>query len=355
MPLSGGAVPAVRQGRSAAQLAKPARRRCAVARLGMQQYDEGSKGDEGRQQAQAKEKQTEVQAELQLRDKFRRSWNTRFSGTGRGWQRPVAEDVLAQAGCPPVLKDLLPQFGTDEEILESRAKVALLQLSLDAAVADERYSDAAQLRDEMRKVGRVDPLAVYADLQQQNADIKEEGGGSTMAAAQLRAAAVQVSKYLPQYQLAGKWRGHYGRSGWENVEIRYEGDTLIATKMTGESNVPKGAVTFKADVSSKGILGLVGGEPKHPSEKIRGVLEANLDGMVSFGGEGQVAAAKFSNAMFVPGQLLMFREGFFGFLWLPLGSLIMFEYIGDRPVSWDANLCAFRGPFVCPLRCFPVP
>ena len=150
-----------------------------------------------------------------------------------------------------------------------------------------------------------------------------------MAAAEIRATAFQVSKFLPQYMLAGRWRGHYGKAGWEDIEVAYEGDTLVATKLTGESNVPAGQVTFKADVSSKGLMGLVGSEPCHPADKIRGVLEANLDGMVSFEGEGQVAAANFQFPYFVPGRLLLFPEGFFGFLWLPLGSLIMFEYIGN--------------------------
>jgi hypothetical protein len=39
---------------------------------------------------------------------------------------------------------------------------------------------------------------------------------------------------------------------------RYEGSTLVAVKMTGDDNVPKGEITFTADLSPEGLLGPVG-------------------------------------------------------------------------------------------------
>lgn len=177
-----------------------------------------------------------------------------------------------------------------------------------------------------------DPVLAHSDLSSQCKEAETgSDGGFSMRAAELRAAVIATSKFLPQYQLAGRWRGHYGKAGWEQIEVRYEGDTLIATKITGDQNVPAGAVTFKADVSEAGRLGMVGNEEGlHPAEKIRGHLESNLGETLSFGGEGMVAAPGFTRAMFVPGQLMAFPDqGVLGFLWLSLSRMIMFEYIGD--------------------------
>ena len=43
--------------------------------------------------------------------------------------------------------------------------------------------------------------------------------------------------------------------------------------MTGDNNVPKGEITFTADLSPEGLLGPVGRDSlSHPAEKIRLVL-----------------------------------------------------------------------------------
>lgn len=67
--------------------------------------------------------------------------------------------------------------------------------------------------------------------------------------------------------------------------------------------MPAGEITFTADISSEGVLGVVGSEPEHPAEKIRGVLETHLDGIVCFKGQGQVAAPGFKQAQMVSAVL----------------------------------------------------
>ena len=50
------------------------------------------------------------------------------------------------------------------------------------------------------------------------------------------------SSSYPQYS-------RYGDHGYEMINITYSGETLIATKVTGDRNVPKGEVTFTVDLA----------------------------------------------------------------------------------------------------------
>ena len=132
---------------------------------------------------------------------------------------------------------------------------------------------------------------------------------------------------------------------------RYEGSTLVAVKMTGDDNVPKGEITVTADLSPEGLLGPVGTHSQnvlaivtsyskctqaltflefllgrdaltHPAEKIRLVLEDHLDHIIAVQGKGQVAKPGFKSPQFIDGQLLIFEEGVLGFIFLPLASMI---------------------------------
>jgi hypothetical protein len=44
--------------------------------------------------------------------------------------------------------------------------------------------------------------------------------------------------------LTGVWQGDYGKNGVEIVEIEYVQDHFVATKVTGDENVPFGKVSF---------------------------------------------------------------------------------------------------------------
>ena len=44
--------------------------------------------------------------------------------------------------------------------------------------------------------------------------------------------------------------GHYPNHGEEMVRVHYAGDTLYATKVTGDEHVPAGEVTFRADLAA---------------------------------------------------------------------------------------------------------
>lgn len=100
--------------------------------------------------------------------------------------------------------------------------------------------------------------------------------------------------------------------------MTYAGDTLIATKVTGFNNVPKGEVTFEVDLSmdSSNIL-----EPIELGEKESGHWGVRF--LSRFAGKGQVAGRGFSNPQLVPGQMILVNE-YFSFAFAPLKTQIFF-------------------------------
>ena len=115
----------------------------------------------------------------------------------------------------------------------------------------------------------------------------------------------------------------YGSSGYQMINITYVGDTLIATKMTGDKNVPKGEVTFVANLSP-GKSGSKKSEKLEPvalsdnAAKKWGTTKLNR-----FHGKGQIASENFTDAQWVEGQLIMVGD-YFSFAWVPIGFQIFF-------------------------------
>ncbi|GIL94703.1 hypothetical protein Vretimale_922, partial [Volvox reticuliferus] len=62
---------------------------------------------------------------------------------------------------------------------------------------------------------------------------------------------LQVPTATRQRPLAGLWTGVYGPHGPEIVSLSYDGrgagSRIMATKITGDPNVPAGEVTFRVD------------------------------------------------------------------------------------------------------------
>ena len=247
---------------------------------------------------------------------FKLAWKEKFKGKGVDLTIPPKEEALANLG---------REIETDPCALQDlRARSLMLAARLEAAVSEERYSEAAALRDQLQMLRLQDPLYLREHLWSEMQAAGQEGNLGKAAA--LRLSVQEVERFLPQYKLGGEWEGIYASHGKETVLIRYEGSTLVALKLTGDENVPKGEITFTADLSPQGLLGAVGrDEFSHPAEKIRTVLEGHLDNIVAIRGRGQVARPGFKSAQFVDGQLLIFEEGVLGFIFLPLAAMIVFE------------------------------
>jgi hypothetical protein len=57
------------------------------------------------------------------------------------------------------------------------------------------------------------------------------------------------------YPRSGIWIGAYGGHGSEFVMIHYSENRLLATKITGDVNVPRGAISFSSDMEQKFTIG----------------------------------------------------------------------------------------------------
>lgn len=133
---------------------------------------------------------------------------------------------------------------------------------------------------------------------------------------------------MPQMNLHGLWVGKYGEHGYEMINITYTNDshTLIATKVTGDENVPQGEVTFTVDLAPRTF--------SSDDELLRRMLdpiELDMDARKRWGrrylprhpGRGRVAQTNFVDPAWMEGQMILVGD-YFSFAWVPIGKQIFF-------------------------------
>ena len=100
---------------------------------------------------------------------------------------------------------VLRRFAPQAELAEVRSQRRQLQDELGGAVGREDYATAITLRDDLAEVNRKDPAATATTLREElAAAVADERYGE---AARCRDRLLVLRRYLPQYQLAGLWKG----------------------------------------------------------------------------------------------------------------------------------------------------
>lgn len=238
----------------------------------------------------------------------------------------IAEDLDFEAK--------LASLATAPELAHLRERIDLLQRKLEHAAREEDFVAAAGLRDRVRSLEARHPDVLAAALREQlNEHVQRE---QYAEAVRLKYQLTVLRRFQPQYQLAGLWEGTYPNNGRETIRIHYQHEKLYAVKLTGDEHVPAGEVTFQAELSSSVCEepSSVDLEPQSDDELVGvGVqmVSVSADGEAQqheaerFAGEGCVAARGFQHAHFVPGQLFVMEEGVLGFLWMPLGTMVIFR------------------------------
>ena len=211
------------------------------------------------------------------------------------------------------------KFVSGDDLHFLRQEVLKLREELDQARSTQDSRRVRELERLILKTQGKDAEFIYAmSLERMNA---ARGFGLTDEVEELRAKAAEARSALPHFNLEGLWVGKYGDNGYEMVNVTYVGDALIAYKVTGSGNVPKGEISFKVDLSP------IDASPKDYLEPVElGDFASKQWGtkfLSRYAGYGQIAGEGHSNARFIEGQLIMVNE-YFSFAWVPIGHQVFF-------------------------------
>jgi hypothetical protein len=211
----------------------------------------------------------------------------------------------------------------------------IMQLEADLEIAKSVLSDSSRGRGDgikaiesmLRRKQAKDPEHVYrvttaaARVAQRMGRLEE--------AERYKIESQRAKKMLPQFNLEGLWVGKYGSHGFEMINITYVGDELIAYKVTGDQNIPRGEVTFTADLSlSSYSSNFDGSESGELDPIILSEASAKKWGtkrLPRYPGRGHAAEPGYQNPQYLDGQLVVIGSGdYFSFAWIPLEHQIFF-------------------------------
>jgi len=236
----------------------------------------------------------------------------------------------------------IASFAPRQDLPSVRGQLAKLQEQLNNAVEDEEYVLAAMLRDDLQELKSKDPAAMAVAVR---AEMNEHVACERYDEAALcRDQLMVLRRFLPQYQLAGLWKGNYPNHGEEMVRVHYAGDTLYATKVTGDEHVPAGEVTFRADLAAPLDAAARSGADADVRVEVLSISSAGGHEpreVEQIRGEGRIAARGFRHPHYVPGQLFLMDDDVIGFLWLPIGTFVVFSRVAeDEEMSTEHSAAA---------------
>mmetsp|Transcript_9222 Transcript_9222/g.19357 ORF Transcript_9222/g.19357 Transcript_9222/m.19357 type:complete len:406 (-) Transcript_9222:63-1280(-) len=229
-------------------------------------------------------------------------------------------------------KQRFVKYGDD--LWNMRQFMDKLSRKLLRSINDGDREKEEEIRAELRQVEHQDPDLVYRVELEQLQKATSEGREEDARQHSMIASAARSN--LPQYNLDGLWVGKYGQHGYEMINVTYHGDLLIAYKVTGDKNVPRGEITFQVDLdplhrnfgdpsgdSSSGMQQTV--EPLQPiSLTAKAAKKWGTTQLPRHKGLGQVAEAGFKKNQWMEGQLIIIGEEYFSFAWVPIEQQIFF-------------------------------
>lgn len=234
-----------------------------------------------------------------------------------------------------LLKD---RYVMGNELIELRGRIThsekLIKIALKNKASTQR-EDIEELKKEVRELRSRDAEFVYGVAVKEMDDARDEKD-----IRKWKQISLDARSCIPHFNLEGLWVGKYGNHGYEMVNITYVGDNLLAYKVTGDKNVPRGEITFQADLtptiyqsskssssssassSSKSANGPDKLDPIQLTETA--AKQWGVKQLQRFPGLGHVADVDFSKNQWLDGQFIMIGENYFSFAWVPIGHQIFF-------------------------------
>jgi len=215
-------------------------------------------------------------------------------------------------------EEVMSRFEHGDNLMELRKQVKDMKVDLQDARNDGDLSKMSKLKSKITEAQRKDAELMYRLATERMAGAEEEGLSEEHE--KYKNEAMAARSVLPQFNIEGLWVGKYGEHGYEMINVTYVEDTIIAYKVTGDKNVPKGEVTFTVDLSPNALIE-AGLEPIELAEDAS--TQWGTKHLPRFPGKGQVAAEGFVNSQWIEGQLIIVGD-YFSFAWVPLGHQIFF-------------------------------
>jgi hypothetical protein len=216
------------------------------------------------------------------------------------------------------------RFVFGDELFNLRQDIEIMQQEVEELIFEGEGADSSRvtkLETAILKAQQSDAEFVYSTLTDR-AEAAEQSGLHDEAAV-YKDKAMAARKCLPQFDIEGLWVGKYGEHGYEMINVTYVGDTLVAYKVTGDQNVPKGEITFTADLSPN-LDDVAENENLAPIELTDvASRQWGTKFLPRFNGKGHVAAEGFVNQQWMEGQLILVGD-YFSFAWVPIGHQIFF-------------------------------
>jgi len=225
-------------------------------------------------------------------------------------------------------KQRFMKYGDD--LWNMREFMGTLSRKLLKSINEGDREQEREIREELRQVEHQDPDLVYKTELEKMQMAQREGREKDAMRHSMVASAARSS--LPQFNLDGLWVGKYGQHGYEMINVTYHGDLLIAYKVTGDKNVPRGEITFQVDLNPLKTRRVDPNsdqsttiEPLQPiSLTEKAAKKWGTSQLPRHKGLGQVAEPGFTKNQWMEGQLIIIGEEYFSFAWVPIEQQIFF-------------------------------